>query len=119
VQGASLTGTALDGVRIEASGSGVVNATVLNSLIDAATNPITAITFDVGSDISLNASGNYPAPATGWLNPIVLDNGAGGLLTIDQGSTAAMSTANNGVGVAPIGIISTGGNTPPPPPPTP
>ncbi len=119
IQGASLTGSAIDGVRVEATGTGVVNATVLNTLIDAAFNPITATVFSPTADVSLNASGNFGAAGPPGVGAITLNNGAGGLLIIDQASTADLSTANNGVPVGAVGIISTGGTTPTPPPPSP
>jgi hypothetical protein len=117
VQGSSLTGSALNGVRIQAGGTGIVNATVLNTLIDAVFDPISAVTFAGTSDISLNATGNFGAGGPPGAGTITLDNSAGGLLIIDQASTAALSAANNGAGVVPIGVISTGGNTPLPPSP--
>jgi len=119
IQGSSLTGSALNGVRIESAGTGIVNTTVLNTLIDATFDPISAINFNAGSDISLNATGNFGAAGPPGAGPITLNNLAGGLLIIDQGSTAALTAANNGAGVVPLGVISTGGTTPTPPPPTP
>jgi hypothetical protein len=118
LQGATLTGSALDGVRIEATGTGIVNATVLTSLIDSLGNSINASVFSPAADIFLNASGNF-GPSGPPLGSIVLDNAAGGILAIEQGSTAALNTANNGPGVIPIGPISVNGTTPTPPPPTP
>jgi hypothetical protein len=118
LQGTTLTGSALDGVRIESTGTGIVNATVLNSLIDAVGNSIGANVFSPGADIFLNASGNF-GPGGPPLNAIQLNNAAGGLLAIEQASTAALDTANNGPGVIPIGPISVNGTTPTPPPPSP
>ncbi len=117
VQGSSLTGSALNGVRIEAGGTGIVNATVLNTLIDAVFDPISAVNFAATSDISLNATGNFGAGGPPGAGTITLNNAAGGLLIIDQASTAALNAANNGAGVVPVGVISFGGNTPTPPSP--
>jgi len=117
LQGTTLTGAALNGVRVEASGTGVVNATVLNSLIDAVFDPISVVVGSPTADVNLNASGNFGPGGPPGAGSILLNNAAGGLLSIDQASTADLSTANNGVGVAPIGPITTGGTTPTPPAP--
>jgi len=118
LQGTTLTGSALDGVRVESTGTGIVNATVLTSLIDAVGNSIGANVFSPGADIFLNASGNFGAGGAPT-GPILLDNAAGGILAIEQGSTSALSAANNGAAVVPIGPISVNGTTPTPPPPSP
>jgi hypothetical protein len=117
LQGTTLTGAALNGVRVEASGTGVVNATVLNSLIDAVFDPISVVVGSPTADVNLNASGNFGPLGPPGAGSILLNNLSGGLLSIDQASTADLSTANNGAGVAPLGPITTGGTTPTPPAP--
>jgi hypothetical protein len=121
VSNSTITAAAgLDGVRIQATGGGIVNATVATTLINATANSLNAIVFDPTSVISLNATSNFGAgggaPGTGGF---ILNN-QGGTLQIDQASTANLSTDNNGVTVtAPASPITFGGTTPPVPPPTP
>jgi hypothetical protein len=110
----------IDGLRLQASGGGVVNGTIFSSIIDVPQNSLNAIVSDAASTILLDATNNLGsgggAPTAGTF---VLNNGGGGTLQIDQASTGALSTANNGVGVTPTGLITTSGTTPPVPPPTP
>jgi hypothetical protein len=111
-------GAGLDGVRLEATGGGIVNATVATTLINATANSLTAVVFDPTSVIRLDATGNFGAagtpPGTGGF---VLNN-QGGTLQIDQASTADLSAQNNGVSVSvPASPITFGGTTPPVPPP--
>ena len=121
VDGSVITAAAgIDGIRLEASGGGIVNATVLTNQINVAANSLNAIVFDATSVISLNASGNLgsgnAAPGVGGF---VLNN-QGGTLQIEQASVADLSTQNNGVtATTPAAPITFNGTTPPVPPPTP
>ncbi len=112
--------TGIDGLRLQAAGGGVVNGTIYSTVIDVPSNSLNAIVSDPASSILLDASNNLgPAGGPPVAGTFVLNNSGGGILTIDQASTADMSTANNGVGVTPTGAITTGGSTPPVPPPAP
>ena len=108
----------IDGLRLQASGDGVVNGTIFSSVIDVPSNSLNALVTSAASSILLNANNNIGstggAPTAGTF---VLNNGAGGTLTIDQSSIGDLSAVNNGVGVTPSGPITTDGTTPPVPPP--
>ena len=120
----SLTAATIAGVRLEALGSGgEVNGTILRNQIDVTGNSINAIALDSNGSVFLNAQSNYgtvspyaPAPGAG---SILLDNTFGGTVGIFQGSTAALSTSNNGATVNSSGIITVNAAVPVPPPPTP
>ena len=122
VTNSTITGAAgIDGLRLQSTGSGILNATVGTNLIDVQTNSLNAIVFDPLGTINLNATGNY---GTGGGPPtagsFVLNNAGVGTLQIDQASTADLSTANNGVTVTvPGGAVTFNGSTPVVPPPTP
>jgi len=121
VQNSTITGAAgLDGVQIQSTGDGTVNATIGTNLIDAQLNPLEAIVFDTPGTINLNAFGNF---GTGGGPPLQGDfvlNNQGGTLSIEQATTADLSTSNNGVVVTvPASPVSVNGSTPTPPPPTP
>jgi hypothetical protein len=110
----------IDGLRLQASGGGIINGTIFSSVIDVPSNSLNAIVLDASSTISLNASNNIgPSGGPPTAGAFLLNNSGGGTLSIDQASTADLSTANNGVAVTPTGTITTGGNTPPVPPPSP
>ncbi|MFN9370099.1 MAG: hypothetical protein ACK6CT_15265, partial [Planctomycetia bacterium] len=121
VNGSTVTSAAgIDGIRLQASGGGQVNATVLTNQINVVANSLNAIVFDPGSVLSLNATGNLgsggAAPGVGGF---VLNN-LGGTLLIDQASVADLTTQNNGVTVSiPALPVTFNGTTPPVPPPTP
>jgi hypothetical protein len=121
VSNSSLNGaTGIDGFHLEATGGGIVNGTLFSTLVDVPAFSVNAIVFDAASFISLNASGNFgattAAPGAGGFQ---LDN-QGGTLQIEQGSVAAMSTANNGVVVTvATDPVTFNGSTPTVPPPTP
>jgi len=120
----SLTAATIAGVRLEALGSGgEVNGTILRNQIDVTGNSINAIALDSNGSVFLNAQSNYgtlapyaPAPGAGAIN---LDNTFGGTVGIFQGSTAALSTSNNGATVNTSGIITVDAAVPVPPPPAP
>ena len=121
VGGSVITAAAgIDGIRLEASGGGEVNATVLTNQINVAANSLNGIVFDATSVLSLNASGNIgSAGAPPGVGGFVLNN-QGGTLVIDQASAVDLSTQNNGVAVStPASPITANGTTPPVPPPTP
>ena len=121
VGNSALTGaTGLDGLRLEASGGGIINGTLFSTLVEVPALSLNAIVFDAASFISLNASGNFGATsAAPGVGGFVLDNQGGGL-QIEQGSVAAMSTANNGVTVTVLNSpVNFNGSTAPVPPPTP
>lgn len=121
VSNSSLTGAiGIDGFRLEATGGGIVNGTLFSTLVEVPASSLNAIVFDAASFISLNASGNFGSTAAApGVGGFVLDN-QGGVLQIEQGSVAAMSSANNGVVVTvPNNPVTFGGSTPPVPPPTP
>ena len=121
VGNSSLTGaTGIDGLRLEASGGGIINGTLFSTLVEVPALSLNAIVFDAASFISLNASGNFGATsAAPGVGGFVLDNQGGGL-QIEQGSVAAMSTANNGVTVTVLNSpVNFNGSTAPVPPPTP
>ena len=112
------TAVGINGLMLEATGSGVVNGTLFSTLIDVPTEAMSAVAN--GGFVSMDANGNFgaaaPAPGTGGFT---LDN-QGGTLVIDQSSTSAMATANNGVAITvPGNPVTFSGNTPPVPPPTP
>ncbi|MEI7781615.1 MAG: hypothetical protein WCJ18_06780, partial [Planctomycetota bacterium] len=121
VVSSNITGTGgIDGLHVEASGGGIVNATLTNSLIGVPGNPLNVIVFDATSTAHVNATGNFGsgggAPGTGGF---VLNNQTG-TLQIDQASTADLTTANNVVTVTvPSSPVTFNGTTPPVPPPTP
>jgi hypothetical protein len=121
VTGAVITAAAgIDGVRLQASGGGIVNATVTTTQINATANSLNAIVFDPTSVINLNATGNLGSgggpPGVGGF---VLNNQTG-TLAIDQASIADLSTQNNGVTVTvPASPVTFNNTTPPVPPPTP
>jgi hypothetical protein len=120
----SLTAATIAGVRLEALGSGgEVNGTILRNQIDVTGNSINAIALDSNGSVFLNAQSNYgtlapyaPAPGAGAIN---LDNTFGGTVGIFQGSTAALSTSNNGATVNTSGSITVDAAVPVPPPPAP
>ena len=114
------TGAGNDGVLLQASGGGIVNATVLQNSIDVTLNPIEAIVLDAPSQILLNAANNFGTgggPPT--VGSFVLTNTAGGILGISQASTGDMSITNSGVAVSTAGVITTSVPVPTPPPQTP
>ena len=120
VSNSSITSTiGIDGLRLQATGGGIVNATLATTLIDVPQNPLNAIVFDGTSSIFLNAFNNS---GTGGTPPLagsfVLNNN--GALQIDQPSTADLSLSNNGVTVSVLALPPTfGATTPIVPPPTP
>jgi hypothetical protein len=110
----------IDGVRLQASGGGVVNGTIFSSVIDVPSDSLSVLVSDAASSILLNANNNIgPGGGPPTAGAFVLDNGAGGTLTIEQATVGDLSATNNGVGVTPTGPITTNGTTPPVPPPTP
>ena len=115
-----ITGVAgIDGVRLQSTNNGILNATVATSLIDVQVNSLNAIVFDALGTINLNATGNFGTgggpPAAG---SFILNNA--GTLQIEQASTADLTLANNGVTVTQLGVpINFNGLTPIVPPPTP
>ena len=120
VSNSSITSTiGIDGLRLQATGGGIVNATLATTLIDVPQNPLNAIVFDGTSSIFLNAFNNS---GTGGTPPLagsfILNNN--GALQIDQASTADLSLSNNGVTVSVLALPPTfGATTPIVPPPTP
>jgi hypothetical protein len=120
VDGSVITAAAgIDGIRLESSGGGIVNATVLTNQINATVNSLNAIVFDPTSVISLNANGNLGTGGPPGVGGFVLNN-QGGTLQIEQASTTDLQTQNNGVVVTvPANPITFNGTTPPVPPPTP
>ena len=121
VVSSNITGSGgIDGLHVEASGGGIVNATLTNSLISVPGNPLNVIVFDATSTANVNATGNFgsggSAPGTGGF---VLNNQTG-TLQIDQASTAALTATNNGVTVTvPNSPVTFNGTTPSVPPATP
>jgi hypothetical protein len=109
-----------DGLRLEASGSGVTNGTFFSTFVNVPGDSLATVVYDAASKASVNATGNFgPTAGAPGAGGFTLDNG-GGLLSINQGSTAAMATANNGVVVTVPGApVTPNGSTPPVPPPTP
>ena len=120
VSNSTITAAAgVDGIQLQASGGGTVNATVLTNQINVAANSLNAIVFDPTSVINLNAAGNLGTGGPPGTGGFVLNN-QGGTLQIDQASTADLQTQNNGVGVTvPNSPVTFNGSTPPVPPPTP
>jgi len=122
ITGGILTGSGNDGVLLQASGGGIINATILQNSIAVILNPVEAIVLDAPSQILLNAANNF---GTGGGPPtagnFVLNNSAGGILQISQGSLADMSVTNSGVGVTETtaATVSFNASVPIPPPPTP
>ena len=116
----SITSTiGIDGLRLQATGGGIVNATLATTLIDVPQNPLNAIVFDGTSSIFLNAFNNS---GTGGTPPLagsfIINNN--GVLQIEQASTADLSLSNNGVTVSVLALPPTfGATTPIVPPPTP
>jgi hypothetical protein len=125
VDSAILT-AAIDGVRLEASGSalgtGTINGTVSLNRIDVTGPSIDALNLNGFGVINLAATSNFgqggtaPAPGAG---PITLDNTFGGFLGISQGSIPELTTSNNGAGTAVIGGVNFNTAVPQPPPPSP
>jgi len=106
----------IDGIRLQASGGGIVNGTVSASTLSVPANAINAVVADASSSLQLNAFDNLPTTA------FVLNNvDIAGTLQITQADTAALSADNNGITVTALGAgpITGGGTTPPVPPPTP
>jgi hypothetical protein len=106
----------IDGIRLQASGGGIVNGTIASSTIDVPVIAVNAIVADGASAIQLNAFDNIATTAFELNNVDVA-----GTLQITQPDTAAMSAANNGASIttAGLGTITGNGTTPPVPPPTP
>jgi hypothetical protein len=121
VNGAVITSpVGIDGVRLEASGGGILNATIATTQINVQALSLNAIVFDPASVISLNATGNFGSvggpPGAGGFNL----NNQSGTLQIEQASTTDMTTQNNGVAVSvPASPVTFNGATPVVPPPTP
>ncbi|MFM7035453.1 MAG: beta strand repeat-containing protein, partial [Planctomycetia bacterium] len=114
------TGAGNDGVLLQASGGGIINASVLQNSIDVTLNPVEAIVLDAPSQILLNAANNFGTgggPPT--VGSFVLNNLAGGVLGISQASTADMTITNSGVAVSTSGVITTSVPVPTPPPQSP
>jgi hypothetical protein len=119
VSNSTITAAGVDGIRLSASGGGILNATVLTNQINVTANSLNAIVFDPTSVISLNASGNLGTGGPPGAGGFLLNN-QGGTLQIEQATALDLQTQNNGVGVSvPNSPITFNGNTPPVPPPTP
>jgi hypothetical protein len=121
VDGSVITAAAgIDGIRLEALGGGIMNATVLTNQINATANSLNAIVFDPTSVINLNAAGNLgTAGGPPGVGGFILNNQAG-TLAIGQASIADLTAQNNGVTVTvPASPVTANGTTPPVPPPTP
>jgi hypothetical protein len=120
--GGILTGAGNDGVLLQASGGGTINATILQNSISVILNPVEALVLDAPSQILLNAANNFGtgggAPTAG---NFVLTNSAGGILQISQATLADLSTTNSGVAVTETtaGTVTFDAIVPTPPPPTP
>jgi hypothetical protein len=120
--GGILTGAGNDGVLLQASGGGTINATILQNSIAVILNPVEALVLDAPSQILLNAANNFGsgggAPTAG---DFVLTNSAGGILQISQATLADLSTTNSGVTVTETtaGTVTFNAIVPTPPPPTP
>jgi hypothetical protein len=118
--GGILTGAGNDGMLVQASGGGIVNATVAQNSIDVLLNPVEAIVLDAPSQILLDAINNFGTgggPPT--IGNIVLNNSGGGVLGISQPTVPDVSTTNSNATVVDSGVITTGQVVPVPPPPTP
>jgi hypothetical protein len=118
--GGILTGAGNDGVLVQASGGGIVNATVAQNSIDVLLNPVEAIVLDAPSQILLDAINNFGTgggPPT--IGNIVLNNSGGGVLGISQATVPDVSTTNSSATVVDTGVITTSQVVPVPPPPTP
>ena len=118
--GGIITGAGNDGVLVQASGGGIVNATVAQNSIDVILNPVEAIVLDAPSQILLDAINNFGTgggPPT--IGDIVLNNAAGGVLGISQATVPDVSTTNSSATVNDSGLITTSQVVPTPPPPTP
>jgi hypothetical protein len=110
----------VDGLQQQATGGGVVNATVSNNAIsatNATSNALQSIVLDGTSTISLNATGNFGPGGGGPVGAFFLNNVGTGTLSIDQASTANLSTVNNGVLVPTVPPITVNSTTPTVPPP--
>jgi hypothetical protein len=108
------------GLRLEATGSGVTNGTFFSTFVNVPGDSLATVVYDASSKASVNATGNFGATAGApGAGGFTLSN-AGGLLSINQGSTLALTSANNGVAVTVPGTpVTFNGSTPPVPPPTP
>ncbi len=110
----------VDSLQQQATGGGVVNATVSNNAISATNTTsfgLQSIVLDATSAISLNATGNFGPGGGGPVGAFFLNNTGTGTLSIDQASTANLSTVNNGVLVTTTPPITVNGTTPTVPPP--
>ena len=128
IRGGILNGAGNNGVLMQASGGGVVNASIIQNSISVVLVPVEAIVLDAPSQILLNATNNFGAgggPPTAGLGGVgsqfVLSNSAGGILQISQGTLPDMSTTNAGVTVTETtpGTVTFNAIVPTPPPPSP